>query len=86
MLPLFLLLITQLLVSPHCSGSFVCLFGCPENVRIFVFLLNLSRCQYILGKLHNNFLLAPKCRRIYLSGESASASLQNLSKVRSTEH
>ena len=80
MLPLFLLLITQLLVSPHISGSFVCLFGCPENVRIFVFLLNLSRCQYILGKLLNNFLM------VYFSHESASSSLQNLSRVRSTEH
>ena len=48
--PLFLLLIIQLMVSLHYSGSFLCLFGYPENIRISVFLLNLPRCQDVLGK------------------------------------
>ena len=48
MLPLFLLLIIQLMVSLHYSGSFVCLFGYPENIRVFVFLLNQSNVNIFL--------------------------------------
>ena len=60
------------------------LFGCPENVRIFVFLLNLSRCQYILGKLHNNFLLVPNVG-VFIWGICFSY-FANLSRDRSTKH
>ena len=45
---IFLLLIIYLMVSLHYSGSFVCLFGYPENMRIFVFLLNLSNVNIFL--------------------------------------
>ena len=48
MLPLFLWLIIQLMVSLHYSGSFVCLFCQPKNIRIFVFLLNLSNVNIFL--------------------------------------
>ena len=48
MLPLFLSLIIQLMVSLHYSGSFVYLFCYPENIRILVFLINLSNVNIFL--------------------------------------
>ena len=48
MLPLFFLLVIQLVVLLHCIGSYECLFGYPKNIRISVLLLNLSRCQYVM--------------------------------------
>ena len=51
-----------------------------------MFLLNLSTCQYILGKQLNNILVVGAKMSMYLPGESTSASLQNLSSVRSNGH
>ena len=48
MLPLFFLLVIQLVVLLHCSGSYERLFGYPKNIRISVLLVNLPRCQYVM--------------------------------------